>query len=104
MNTKMPTGPTIRKELTKKFRVYKFKTQEEMLEAKDLFEEFFKKSVSILSSGKFADGNLKHIESLADDYAYMDLKLKLGDPFMAWLDQNEFHRVVSTQIEKEKMV
>ena len=88
MNTKMPTGPTIRKELTKKFRVYKFKTQEEMLEAKDLFEEFFKKSVSILSSGKFADGNLKHIESLADDYAYMDLKLKLGDPFMI-TEENE---------------
>ena len=84
----MPTGISFCKNLSKKWRVYKFKTEQEMLDAKALFERFFKKSVSILSSGKFADGNLKHIESIANDYAYMDLKLIWGDPFII-TEENE---------------
>lgn len=73
---------TICKNGDDKNRIYKLKDEKELIEVKEAFKKYFKNSVTILSFGKFSDGHRKHVEAIANDYAYMDLKLVNNDLFV----------------------
>jgi hypothetical protein len=70
---------TLRKNAESAWRIYKFSTDNELIEFEKNLKRYYAKSTGIVSTGRLTADGLEFIRNYADDNAYLDLNISCGD-------------------------